>query len=130
MDRRKLKHYAARVKLESGGLDRKIIAKVAGVTFEGRQDIIAQIKKDTPVRLVRDRRNEYDFYAVEVHVDLGDGWQQAGFIPNPMCRMIAQTLDKGLHLSAAIHRVTGGMVSEFTGENLNYGLEVTVFPEE
>ena len=128
MDKRKLKHYAAKVKLENGGLDRRLVARVAGVTFEGRQDVIAQVEKQTPVRLVRDRRNEHDFYAVEVQVNLDGEWRQAGFIPNPMCRMISKNLDNGTKLGASVHRVTGGMVSEFTGENLNYGLEINVVP--
>ena len=129
MDKRKLKHYAAKVKLENGGLDRRIVARVAGVTFDNRQDVVAAVKKETPVRLVRDRRNEHDFYAVEVHVELDGEWKQAGFIPNPMCRLVSHTIDNGVQLAASVHRVTGGMVSEFTGENLNYGLEINVVPE-
>ena len=129
MDKHRLKHYAEKVKLESTGLDRRIVARVAGVTFEGRQDVVSEVGEETPVKLVRDRRNEHDFYAVEVHVKLGGKWKQAGFIPNPMCRLVSRSLDNGVKLQASVHRRTGGMVSDFTGEPLNYGLEINVVPE-
>lgn len=129
MDSNILKNYAERVRSESNGLNRKIIAKLAGVTFEGRQDILAQMTEKTPVRLERDRRNEYDFHAVRVLAELEGTWEQAGFIPRTMSGLIAKSLDKGISLLATVHKVTGGMVSDYTGERLNYGLEINISPE-
>lgn len=126
MDTKRLKNYAARVRLEDNGLNRRVIARVVGVTFEGRQGVLARIKKSTPVRLERDRRNEYDFYAVRVMVQLDGGWLQAGFAPRQMSKLLSKSLDGGANLFAAVHRLTGGDRCEFTDETYNYGLEITI----
>jgi hypothetical protein len=129
MDYNNLRNYADRVKSEDNGLDRRIIARLAGVTFEGRQKLLAKMNRNTPVRLERDRRNEYDFYAVQVMAKLKNKWHHVGFIPRTMSKLIAKGLDKGNLLSAEVHRVTGGMTDDYSGEQLNYGLEIRITPE-
>lgn len=138
MDTKKLRHYAAKVKLENKGLDRRIVARITGVTFDGRQEVLARVEKNTPLRLERDRRNEYDFYAVGVWAFLPlykdfteelEGWQQVGFIPKNMSKLISRSLDNGVVLECSVHKVSGGMVSEFSGEQFNYGLEVVLQPK-
>ena len=127
MDLNKLKKYADNVRSEDNGLDRKIIAKLVGVSFEGRQDILAEVGKKTLVKLERDRRNEYDFHAVRVLAEVEGEWEQAGFIPRTMSPLIAKSLDKGVPLSVKVHRVLGGMANS-SGEKLNYGLEININP--
>ena len=137
MDRAKLRHYAAKVKLENTGLNRRIVARLAGVTFDGRQDVIAKVEKNTDLRLIRDRRNEYDFYAVGVwaflplykeFTDELEGFHQVGYVPQKMSKLISHSLDKGIDLKCSVHRKTGGMVSEYSGERLSFGLEVNIVP--
>lgn len=128
MDKQQLKNYAQRVKEETSGLDRRIRARVAGVTFEGRQEHLAKLSEDTEVRLERDRRNPYDFHAVKVMAHLGE-WIHVGFIPRPMSRLIANSLDAGEGLNATVARIKGGFESEYTGEQLSYGLEIDIIPE-
>ena len=130
MDVGKLKKYAEKVKHKTSHLlDEEMVARVAGVTFEDRQEVLALVDEGTPVKLIRDRRNEYDFYAVGVWVEIEGVWKQAGFIPNPMCKKVSKSMDNGVKFSSSVHRVKGGMKSDYTGELLNYGLEVNVVPE-
>jgi hypothetical protein len=128
MNKDKLKHYASRVKTEALGLDRRVLARVAGVTFEGRQKWLEEITLDTEVCLERDRRNPYDFNAVKVLAHLNGDWQHVGFIPSTMSKLISTSLDNGVELDAIVHRRTGGMVNEHTGEQFNYGLELKITP--
>ena len=74
MDYNNLRNYAEHVRSEDNGLDRRIIARLAGVTFEGRQKMLAKMDNRTPVRLERDRRNEYDFHAVKVMAKIKNRW--------------------------------------------------------
>ena len=132
MDVNRLKGYAARVKKEAQGLDRSILARVAGVTFEGRQEVLAKVTPETELMLERDRRNEYDFYAVKVMAYIEDTatWEQAGFVPRPMSRVVSNAMDKGQKFCATVHRLKGGYECEHTGEFLNHGLEIRITPEE
>lgn len=130
MDLKKIKQYADIVKQEDAGLDRRIIAKVVGVTFEGRQEILAKISDDTLVRLERDRRNKYDYYAVKVMAKTGDGWEQAGFLPRTMSPLVARSLDQGVKLSASVFRVLGGFeLDDEGGGTAHIGLEIRITPE-
>lgn len=130
MDLNKLKAYAKKVKQEAKGLDRTIIARTTGVSFEGRQELVARLKKSTPMKLERDRRNEYDFYAVKVLAYLDNEWQQVAFIPAKMSPLISRSLDNGTELDVEVHRITGGFTKEETGESAHYGLEVRITPKE
>lgn len=129
LNKNRLKHYAAGVKSAAVGLQRTIVARIAGVTFDGRQDVLECIELSTPTRLERDRRNKFDFHAVAVMVNLtGDIWSHAGFIPSTMSKLISRSLDNGVQLDASVHKRTGGMVNEETGNKLHYGLEIKIFP--
>lgn len=130
MNKDRLKHYASTVKRAALGLDRIIVARVAGVTFEGRQDHLANVGAGTELRLERDRRNKYDFHAVGVWARIGPEatWEHVGFIPSTMSKLISKSLDNGVDLSVSVHRRTGGMVNEETGKKLNYGLEIKIAP--
>lgn len=130
MNKDKLKHYASQVKRDALGLDREVLARVAGVTFEGRQDYLASMDPRTAVKLERDRRNPYDFNAVKVLANMGnnDGWVHVGFIPSTMSKLVSKSLDNGVKLLATVHRLSGGMVDAQTGNSLNFGLEIKITP--
>jgi hypothetical protein len=129
MDTKRIKQYAEKVRQDSLGLNRRVVARVVGVTFEGRQEVLAEMDSKTPVRLERDRRNKYDFHAVKVMACLNGKWVQAGFIPRRMSSLISRSLDNGVALSAKVHRLTGGFYCEVKEEMANHGLEIAVVPE-
>ena len=131
INKNKLRHYASRVKTDARGLDRTIIARIAGVTFEGRQELLAKMYESTEVRLERDRRNPYDFNAVKVLAYIyNEGvWEHVGFIPSTMSKLISKSLDNGVELTATVHRITGGMVTD-SGDQLNFGLEIKMSPPQ
>ena len=130
MNKDKLKHYASQVRRDALGLDREVLARVAGVTFEGRQEYLAAMGPRTEIKLERDRRNPYEFIAVKVLADLGgtEGWVHVGFIPSTMSKLVSKSVDNGVKLSATVHRLSGGMVDAQTGNNLNFGLEIRITP--
>lgn len=108
-------------------------SKIVGTTFEGRQDVIASLKGDEPLRVRREPENEYDPKAVAVDVwvetstpyhpdndmgDIGGGdWIPVGYIARDKNSDIAQTLDSGKDVDIKISEVTGG------GEK-NYGMNI------
>jgi len=123
MDLNKLREYAKQIKYEDGVVDRNIIARVSGVTFEGRQELLSQIDKQTLIKVERERRNEYDFYAVKVVAKINKRWQQIGYLPKKMSRLVATSLDNGITMSARVQRVKGGV------DGLNYGLDINLSTE-
>jgi hypothetical protein len=68
---------------------------VAGVTYEGRQEYIARMTKDTQIYMVREQENEYDENAVAVHAILEDSNPKIGFIPREYASQIAPKMDSG-----------------------------------
>jgi len=129
LNKNRLKHYAARVKSAEVGLQKNLIARLAGVTFDSRQQYIEQVEADTPIKLERDRRNKFDFHAVGVWANThSDNWVHVGFIPRAMSKLISRSLDNGVQLVATVHRRTGGMLNEETNEKLHYGLEIKLTP--
>lgn len=78
---------------------------VAGVRYEGRQEIIAHsVTEGQTVRLERDPRNRFSRNAIKVLV--GDG-QQIGFVPEEDARDLAPVLDQGVQQEAWITKILG-----------------------
>lgn len=131
MNKDRLSMYADLVKTSAKALDHAIIARLAGVTFDGCQEHLAFISPSTSIKLSRDRRNEYDSSAVRVLAQLGDtesSWVHVGFIPSKMSPLIARNLDQGVVLATTVHRLLGGMQREGSDEKLNFGLEIRITP--
>lgn len=97
-----------------------MVCKVSGVTFDGRQKFLAEVEKDTPLRLVRDRRNEHDFYAVSIYAFIDGAWRDIGFLPKEVNKDIALALDSGIQTGAQVWRKVGGEGDFY------HGLYVTV----
>lgn len=93
-------------------------SKVAGVTFEGRQDIIARLSPDMPLMLVRDADNPYDANAIGVFAEAG----QIGFLNKELAAKLASAIDDG----GAVYR---GAVSEITGGTDGQSLGVNIVIE-
>ncbi len=78
--------------------------KVVGVTFEGRQDLVAGLEPGSELALVRDPENPYDRNAVRVQL----GALHIGFIKAPIAARIAPNIDAGERYRAEVRHVTGG----------------------
>jgi len=69
----------------------KIIeTSIAGVTFEGRQEILKSIHIGQPINLVREPQNIYDFDAIKITLEDGSS---IGYINKNLARKIAPIID-------------------------------------
>lgn len=84
-----------------------INTKVSGVTFEGRQALIAQLSGREPCRLEPEPTNKYDPNAIAVKVAHGADIWHIGYIPRGIAAEIAPYLE-GESLICQIEEITGG----------------------
>jgi hypothetical protein len=119
----KLLQYAEKIKSEEHHLQKPIILRLSGVTFDSRQQTLSQVNDDTPVRLQRDRRNEYDYYAVKVEAFVEELWKEVGFLPKPAAKKYAPLMDSGDEFNIKVHALKGG-------GQLNYGLDICITPKK
>ena len=92
----------------------KYHTKVAGVTFEGRQDIIKDLEPGTPLSFERDPENKYDKNAVKV---IAEG-KCIGYLPKGS--WVPGEIDKGFQFTAQIAQITGGILGMSYGVNVEY----------
>jgi len=83
--------------------------KIVGVTYDNqdgtnRQDIIAELTENSPIKLVRDYANLHDPNAIFVVSDKG----QLGFISKERASQIAARMDAGETINVTISSLTGG----------------------
>jgi single-stranded-DNA-specific exonuclease len=79
--------------------------KVVGVTFEGRQALLSQVRSGDRLMLKRDPANPRDLHAVKVC--LADG-RQLGFLRASLAARLAPTIDAGTRYTAMATALTGG----------------------
>jgi len=89
--------------------------KLAGVTFEGRQDVVTDLVAGVPLRLERQPDNPYDENACALYVPDG---RQIGFFNRRLAAVLAFHIDEGLELDVAVTDVTGGGEGESLGVNV------------
>lgn len=94
--------------------------KVAGVTFEGRQDLLPEIRDGQPLRLGREPANPHDPHAIAVC--LLDG-RRLGYLSARLAGRLAPSMDAGARYTVTASQVTGG------GDHA-YGLNVFIQREE
>lgn len=115
-------------------------SKLVGVSFEGRQDVIADIKQlvddgnDIDLRFRREPDNEYDKDAVAIDalipggtvgfddntsVDVSEEWVQVGYIARDKNSELASVLDAGKKASIKLGDITGG-------DGKSYGVNVYI----
>lgn len=92
-------------------------SKLAGVSFEGRQDVIASLKGEEALRVRREPDNKHDPKAVAVDAQVNKEWIPIGYIARDKNNDIASTLDSGKEVGIKLSEVTGG------GEK-NYGVNI------
>lgn len=99
--------------------------KVAGVTFEGRQSLIAKLRGNEPVRLRPEPENKFDPHAIAVDCAMADGTiASVGYVPKDLAKELAPLLD-GESVVCEIWETLGGFELAH-GEYANYGLVIRV----
>jgi len=94
--------------------------KIMGVSFEGRQDIVAGLKPGADLFLERQPQNPVDANAIAVRY----GTLQLGFLRKQIAKHLAPLIDSGIPYRARVENVTGG------AQGKNFGVNVRVFREQ
>ncbi|MFU8890764.1 MAG: single-stranded-DNA-specific exonuclease RecJ [Anaerosomatales bacterium] len=89
--------------------------KLAGVTFEGRQDVVARLLPGTPLRVVRQPENPHDANAIALHEAHG---VQVGFFNRRLAGALAPVIDAGVEYDVEVADVTGGEGGRSYGVNV------------
>jgi len=89
--------------------------KLAGVSFEGRQDVVARLEPGTPLRLVRQPDNEFDPNAIAVLAVTGE---QVGFLNRRLAAVLAPVIDAGAQWDVSVTDVTGTEEAGSRGVNV------------
>jgi len=90
--------------------------KLAGVTFGGRQEILARLTLDDELELCRDSRNAYDSNACAVYATRLN--EQVGFLNRDLAAVLAPALDEGKKYLIEIGSITGGENGKAYGLNV------------
>src|SRR5437870_2054982 len=90
--------------------------KVAGVTFEGRQETVQALRPGDALMLRREPDNPHDPHAVKVVTASGT---QIGYLSARVASRLAPSIDSGTRYAAAVSQITGG------GER-SYGVNIYV----
>ncbi|WP_138860190.1 HIRAN domain-containing protein [Exiguobacterium mexicanum] len=80
------------------------IIRLAGVTFEGRQKLIAETKISENIKLKREPRNPHDKNAINVYDSKN---RSLGWIPRETAKELAPLMDRRISLKAEIIQKTG-----------------------
>lgn len=106
-------------------MSRVLNTKIAGVTFENRQALIAQLTGREPCRLVPEPTNPYDenAIAVMVAIAMGSVWH-IGYIPKELAAQVAPFLD-GEALMCSIAEITGGFELN-DGDTAAFGVRLRI----
>ncbi len=78
--------------------------KVVGVSFEGRQDVVAGLEPGAALELRRHADNPHDPNAIGVW----HGALQLGFLKRPIAARVAPNIDAGERYTAHVTAITGG----------------------
>jgi len=104
---------------------RRILTKVAGVTFYNRQSVLAEAKTGQCVLFRPEPENPFDANAIAVWLaqDVG-GAKNIGYLPRDMAAEIAPAIE-GESLLGRVFEITGGFEKR-DGSIANYGVIVEV----
>jgi single-stranded-DNA-specific exonuclease len=89
--------------------------KLAGVTFEGRQEVLGRLTNGMPLRLVRQPDNEFDRMACAL---LDTHGSQVGFLNRRLAAVLAPAIDAGIEYDVEVTEVTGGEPGRSLGVNV------------
>jgi len=97
--------------------------KLAGVTFEGRQELLADLAPGAPLRLVRQHDNAFDANACALLDPLG---RQLGFFNRRLAAALAPVIDAGVEFDVEVTDVTGGGADAGAEQDRSRGVNVLV----
>ncbi|WP_051608712.1 HIRAN domain-containing protein [Selenomonas sp. FC4001] len=92
-----------------------ITTKIAGVTYENRQNAVKKLQIGQDVALVREPNNLYDHNAVAVYC----ASVQLGYLPAGVASQVAPHMDAGYFISGTVMDVYGG-------NGYNYGARIKI----
>jgi hypothetical protein len=85
----------------------RIVTRVAGVTFDGRQSVIALLSIGESIRLMREHTNPFDHNAIRV--ECLNGWQ-IGYLNRHLAATLALFFDvHGQSVHGNVHCLTGSL---------------------
>lgn len=105
----------ARGEYEGIGDAEQFHTKLAGVTFEDRQRVVARLAPGVPLRLERQPDNPHDPHACALFDPHGD---QVGYFNRRLAAALAPLLDRGVEYDVQVTEVTGGREGESLGVNV------------
>lgn len=103
---------------------RSLNFKVAGVTYENRQEIIAKLQGTEPVVIKPEPENPYDKNAIAVVVGFEGEVYHIGYVPKELAAELAPLLEEE-DLIGKIWNITGGFV-KWDGTEATRGVVVIV----
>jgi single-stranded-DNA-specific exonuclease len=89
--------------------------KLAGVTFEGRQELLESLEPGTPLRLERQADNPHDANACALHDPSG---AHIGYLNRRLAAVLAPVIDAGVEYDVEVTEVTGGEEGRSKGVNV------------
>lgn len=103
-----------------------ISTRVAGTSFDNRQDVLRLIAKYNPaqvsLKLVRNRSNAFDSNAVAVTVFVKNKVRAViGYLPKSVAGVISALMDKGIEIISDTLSIFGGYT-----ERENYGARIII----
>ena len=91
-----------------------IHTKIAGVSFEGRQEIIKILKVGEILELRREPDNKFDRNAIQILREMGEWpathitqYQQLGYINKELAADLADAMDRGINYICKVSSITG-----------------------
>ena len=90
-------------------------SKVAGVTFENRQEVVALLTEGEVLTAVREPDNAFDSRAIALR--RADG-TQVGYINSKLAWNLSTVMDVGIPLHVVVTEVTGRMEGRSLGANI------------
>lgn len=102
----------------------QINIKLAGVTFENRQETIARLSSGEPCQLIPEPENQFDKNAIAVFVTLDGEPAHIGYVPRQLAEWIAPLL-KGETIGGKVTEITGGF-NLWEGRTAPYGVVIHV----
>lgn len=95
--------------------------RVAGVSFDNRQQLVARLKHGEPIQLIREPNNPHDPNAIAVKRGTGE---QLGYVPAYLAAELAQEIDRrGIHeIPATITGVWGASPHPTLGAFIGFTL--------
>lgn len=108
--------------------ENRIMCKVAGVTFEGRQEIIGMMHGNEIVMLIPEPENKFDPNAIAVWVafppESGHEKAQIGYLPREFAALVAPMIE-GERIQCKVDEISGGF-EMWNGDHANYGVVLDI----